>query len=435
MISSLLDQLGEASLVRKYGRVSSLIGTILEVKGVSGRIGEYFDVRVSDGHAIRAEVVGFRENRMLLMPFNQPRGIKPDDAVVTTGRLASIGFGSALLGRVIDPFGEPLDSAPPASISQQIPLYPPPANPMLKARVTQPIRTGNRAIDTFLGVGKGQRIGIFSGSGVGKSKLFMRLAIDVPGDVKVIALIGERGREVVDLAEALASEGVLGNCVIVAATSDQPALVRAHAIFSATAIAEAFAKAGKDVVLLADSITRHALAQREIGLSVGEPPTMRGFTPSVFSQLPMLIERAGAFKSGGTVTGIYTVLVEGGDLDEPVSDCMRSILDGHIVLSRDLADQGIFPAIDVLKSRSRIRDDVTSKAFRSAAGKLFNIMVAYERMKDFIEIGGYRKGENHEADKIVMQHQALLAWLAESGGSYRGDISESVSRFLKELAV
>jgi flagellum-specific ATP synthase len=413
-------------LIKSVGRVSSFIGTVLEVDGINASVGEYFQVFSSEGKAVKAEAVGFRGQKVMLMPFHQPRGIKLNDPVVSEKNCADIGVGESLLGRVVDSFGKPLDGKGNIEPETFVPLYPEPGNPLDKAPVKKLLNTGIKAIDAFLNLGKGQRLGIFAGSGVGKTTIFKTLSASSMCDIKVICLIGERGREVVDLVNELEASGELKKSVVVAATSDQPALVRSHAIFCATAISEYFSRRGDDVLLLADSITRHALAQREIGLAVGEPPTLRGYTPSVFAQLPLLIERVGAFKNGGSITGIYTVLVEGGDLDEPVSDNMRAILDGHVVLSRELAEQGHYPAIDIQKSRSRVRDFIVSDSHLSAAQTLYQSLVDYEKVRDFLEVGGYRRGENLELDNTVDQYTQIMEWLSSSNGIYRSDIIQEM---------
>ncbi|WP_374351384.1 FliI/YscN family ATPase, partial [Chitinimonas sp.] len=348
-----LDSLRSAPLTRPVGRVRQLAGLGIESAGPNVLVGEICEIVPRDGgQGLRAEVVGLRDGRVTLMPYGELHGIGIGSAVHSTGQMPRIGVGEALLGRVIDAFGDPLDSLPPPITREFRPLKAAPLNPLSRPRVEQILETGVRSIDSLLTLGQGQRVGIFAGSGVGKSTLLGMMARHARAEVNVIALIGERGREVREFIDKHLGEEGLRHAVVVVATSDQPALARARAAYAATAIAEYFRDAGKQVLLTMDSVTRFAMARREIGLAVGEPPTARGYTPSVFAELPELCERCGTAASGGAITALYTVLVEGDDFNEPISDMLRATLDGHIVLTRRLAQQGHSPAIDVLHSAS-----------------------------------------------------------------------------------
>ena len=383
------------------GKVNQVVGLIIESIGPAVSLGEICRIRSRDGtREDKAEVVGFKENKVLLMPLGSMEGIAPGCEVIADKSMFSVGVGDALLGRVIDGLGMPIDDKGPLELPESVSVYRQPPSPMERARIREPMPTGIRAIDSLLTCGKGQRIGIFSGSGVGKSVMMGMIARNTEADVNVIALIGERGREVRDFIERdLGSEG-LKRSVVVAATSDQPALVRLKGAFAATAIAEYFRDQGKDVMLLMDSVTRMAMAQREIGLAVGEPPTTKGYTPSVFAMLPRLMERAGMLEKG-SITGLYTVLVDGDDMDEPISDAMRSILDGHIVLSRKLASMNHYPAIDVLASVSRIMIDVVSQEHLGRAQAGLEILAVYREAEDLINIGAYQPGSNPNIDRAI----------------------------------
>lgn len=421
----------DIKLVRTRGRVVSSVGTVVEAEGVEAAVGDYVDILSVGRSRITAEVVGFRDHRLMLMPFSQTRGIKLHNTVESNGRRAELQVGPDILGRVMNPFGAPIDGEGALNTDSSVSLYPEPVNPLLKNKVSTQLITGVRALDTFLPIGRGQRIGIFSGSGVGKSRLFGNLVLNVQADVKVIALIGERGREVIDLISQLQGNQLQQQTVVVVATSEQSALERVHALYSATAIAEFFAKQGKNVALLADSVTRHALAQREIGLAIGESPSIGGYTPSVFTQLPMLVERGGVFSGGGSITSIFTVLVEGDEPDEPISDHMRSILDGHIMLSRQLADQQIYPAIDVLNSRSRVMDDITTIEHREKVTKLLQILSDYNDIRDYIQLGGYRQGESKDTDNKIARYKKLINWLCQQSSA--ASIEHQIQQLLQEL--
>jgi len=336
---------------------------VIEANGPASRIGAICDIHpMGNQPAIRAEIQGFRGNRVLLMPLEEIRGIGPGSLVVARNERATIAVGDGLLGRVIDGLGNPIDGKGPIPSKSAYPIYGNPINPLERKRINQPLDIGIRAINGLLSVGCGQRMGIFSGSGVGKSVLMGMIARNTSADVNVIALIGERGRELNDFIEKELGPQGLRRSVVVVATSDHLPLIRMRGAFIATAVAEYFRDQGMHVNLMMDSVTRFAMAQREIGLALGEPPTTKGYTPSVFTLLPKLLERAGTSSNYGTITGLYTVLVEGDDLDEPIADAVRSILDGHIVLSRDLAMQNHYPAIDVMKSISRVMVDITTES-------------------------------------------------------------------------
>lgn len=412
---SYLAGLSGQDFYTRSGSVTRVTGMLVESSGPAVVLGEM--CRISGKGRVPAnclaEVVGLREKTVLLMPFGDTTGIGLDSKVVALGRAVSVNVGPGLLGRVVDPFCQPLDGHPLDAAGHPVALRGVPRNPLSRSKISDVFETGLRAVDTFLPIGKGQRVGIFAGSGVGKSTLLGMIARDSGADVNVIALIGERGREVGDfLSKALGPEG-LARSVVVVATSDQPALLRELAAHTATAIAEYFSAAGKDVLLIMDSVTRFAMAHREIGLSLGEPATARGYTPSAFAAMPRLLERAGYFSGGGSITAIYTVLVEGDDLHEPVSDSMRAILDGHIVLSRDLANHGRYPAIDLLKSISRLAPDLWSAEEKRAVRQVLRLLSIYDRYRDMVEIGTYRAGSNPELDEAIALYAALESFLAQ----------------------
>jgi flagellum-specific ATP synthase len=350
------------------------------------------------------------------MPYEDLRGVTFGAEVVATGKAARAAVGDALLGRVVDAFGAPLDDGPPLALAAEQPLYPGPINPLARERIGRVLETGVRAIDTMLTIGRGQRIAVISGSGVGKSTLLGMIARNMDADVNVIALVGERGREVRHFIEdSLGPEG-LKRSVVVVATSDQPALVRRRAAFFATAIAENFRAAGKHVVLMMDSVTRFAAAQREIGLAIGEPPTARGYTPMVFASLPRLLERGGAAPSG-SITAFYTVLVEADDIDDPVSDSVRAIVDGHIALDRGIANRGRYPAIDLAHSVSRLLPDLASKDEQALVRRVLKLMSVHAASRELIEVGAYRAGANPELDAAVKLLPALEEFLSQDAGT------------------
>jgi flagellum-specific ATP synthase len=388
--------------VRRTGKVAQFFGLVVESQGPDVFVGELCEIYSrKQGAPVSAEVVGLKEGKVLLMPYEELRGISLGSEVIATGRAAYVPAGEALLGRVIDAFGNPLDGRPLPALSEQYPIYPEPINPLKRTRIREILETGVRGIDTLLTLGRGQRVGIFSGSGVGKSTLLGMIARNMNADVNVIALVGERGREVRDFIEDILGPDGLSRSVVVVATSDQPALVRMRAAFSATAIAEYFSDQALDVVLTMDSITRFAMAQREIGLSIGEPPTARGYTPSVFAVLPKLLERGGAFETGGSITSIYTILVEGDDMSDPIADTVRAILDGHIVLARALANRAHYPAIDILGSVSRLMPELLTEEGLAVAKQVVKMLSVYQASKDLIDVGAYRAGVNPELDNAI----------------------------------
>jgi flagellum-specific ATP synthase len=360
-----------------------------------------------------AEVLGFRENTVLMMPLEDIRSIGPGSRVVARQQKASVSVGPQLLGRIIDGLGNPIDGLGPLNTDHSMPIYATPINPLLRQRIRRPLDMGVRSINGLLSVGCGQRMGIFAGSGVGKSVLMGMVARRSSADVNVIALIGERGRELNDFIEKELGEEGLRKSVVVVATSDHLPLVRVRGAFVATAVAEFFRDQGKHVNLMMDSLTRFAMAQREIGLALGEPPTTKGYTPSVFTLLPKLLERAGTSDHNGTITGLYTVLVEGDDMNEPIADAARSILDGHIVLSRELADQNHYPAIDVLRSISRVMEDIASLQHKHIAGRLKELLATYRKAEDLINIGAYVAGSNPKIDRAIAKIDQINSYLRQ----------------------
>lgn len=413
-LSPCLQVARDTSLVSVGGRVNQVIGMVLESLGPGIPVGSICEVLVFKGKGkILAEVVGFREGRVLLMPLGEMRGVEPGSAIRLVGGQAGVPVAESLLGRVIDGLGNPMDGKGPLQPETQYPLYAEPLNPMDRERILEPVDVGVRAINGLLTLGKGQRIGILAGSGVGKSTLLGMIARHTAADISVIALIGERGRELKDFIERdLGPEG-LARSVVVVATSDQPPLVRMRGAYLATAISEFFRDRGRDVILMMDSVTRFAMSSREVGLAIGEPPTSRGYTPSVFGQLPKLLERAGTCMGKGSITGIYTVLVEGDDMNEPIADAVRSIVDGHIILSRDLASQGHYPSIEVMGSISRCMTDVVPKDHVRVAHKFLEVMSTYRRSEDLINIGAYAKGSNPKIDNAIVMIDQLNGYLKQ----------------------
>jgi flagellum-specific ATP synthase len=409
-----LSAVANTDFVRRTGRVTQFFGLVVESNGPDVYLGELCEIYSrSHGTPISAEVVGLKDGKVLLMPYGELRGISLGSEVIATGKSAHIQIGTQLLGRVIDAFGAPLDGKPLSHVEARYPLYATPINPLTRTRISQILETGVKAIDSLLTLGRGQRMGIFSGSGVGKSTLLGMIARNMNADVNVIALVGERGREVRDFVEKILGPEGLKRSVVVVATSDQPALMRSRAALTATAIAEYFRDMGRDVVLTMDSVTRFAMAQREIGLSIGEPPTSRGYTPSVFATLPKLLERGGTAESGGSITAFYTVLVEGDDLNDPIADSIRAILDGHIVLSRDLANRGHYPAIDILTSISRLLPDLVDTHALDTVHKVVSTLSVYSGSKDLIEVGAYRAGTNPRLDKAIQLLPDLEKFLCQ----------------------
>jgi flagellum-specific ATP synthase len=413
MPNSLVRRIADQPRFARYGRVTRVTGLVVEVAGLDLGLGDLCRIAsITEGRSVLAEVVGFHERGVQLMPLGELDGMHPGSAVIPLGRSFGVDVGPGLLGRVLNGLGQPIDGKGKLGPLERVSLTSEPPNPLERRMITEPLETGVRAIDGVLTVGRGQRIGIFSGSGVGKSTLLGMIARHARADVNVIALLGERGREVRDFIEnALGAEG-LARSVVIVATGDQAALIRARGALVATAVAEYFRDQGKQVMLMVDSVTRVAMAWREIGLAVGEPPTTKGYPPSVFAALPRLLERAGNAASGG-ITGIYTVLVDGDDFNEPVADAARSILDGHIVLTRKLAAANHFPAIDVLESKSRVRDHVIDDAHRRAANALLRLEAAYREKEDLILVGAYQKGSDPIVDASVRMREQVLGLLQQ----------------------
>lgn len=396
------------------GKIEKIIGLVIESTGPSDDIGTVCKIYNSKNTGyILAEIVGFKDERVLLMPYQELTGIVKGSLVESTGNLLRVPVGESLIGRVIDGFGNPIDGKGPIETSRYYPVQGTPSNPLLRPQIDERITMGIKAIDGLLTVGKGQRMGIFAGSGVGKSTLMGMISRNIEADVNVIALVGERGREVRGFIEKDLKEEGMKRSVLVVATSDQPAMMRLKCAQTATAIAEYFKDQGKDVLLMMDSLTRFAMAQRDIGLNSGEAPVARGYTPSIYSALPKLLERAGNFKKG-SITGIYTVLVEGDDTNEPISDTVRGIIDGHIILSRKLASKNHYPAIDVLSSVSRLMSGLVSQEHKEAANKLRKMLAILQDNEDLISIGAYEPGNSPELDNAVAHREAMERFLTQS---------------------
>jgi flagellum-specific ATP synthase len=392
-------QILNKNYVRKFGKVSQVVGLTIESIGPDVSVGSTCYIKSSD-KKIMAEVVGFKDTHILLMPLGDISGVRPGSVVEAMDTPITVNISEDLLGRVLDGVGQPIDGLPIVTNGKDFPVTNQPPNPLDRNRIDTPLTLGVKAVDELLTVGKGQRVGIFAGSGVGKSTLMGMIARNTSADINVIALIGERGREVREFIEKDLGEEGLRRSVLVVSTSDKPALVRLKAAEVATSIAEYFRSEGKDVLLLMDSLTRYAMAQREIGLATGEPPVSRGYTPSVFAVMPKLLERAGN-DDKGSITGLYTVLVDGDDITEPVTDTARGILDGHIVLNRKIANKNHYPAIDVLASVSRVMSDITTKEHRRQSNEIKKLMATYNDNEDLINIGAYVKGSNPAIDAAV----------------------------------
>lgn len=407
--------------IKACGNVTQVVGLVVEANGPVVQLGCICDIHGQENQPpIMAEVLGFRDSTVLMMPLEDIRSIGPGSRVVARQHKASVTVGPQLLGRIIDGLGNPIDGQGPLNADQSLPIYAAPINPLLRQRILKPLDMGVRSINGLLTVGCGQRMGIFAGSGVGKSVLMGMIARKSSADVNVIALVGERGRELNEFIEKELGQEGLKKSVVVVATSDHLPLVRVRGAFVATAIAEFFRDQGMHVNLMMDSLTRFAMAQREIGLALGEPPTTKGYTPSVFTLLPKLLERAGTSDHSGTITGLYTVLVEGDDLNEPIADAARSILDGHIVLTRELADQNHYPAIDVLKSISRVMVDIASLQHKHSAGRLKELLATYRKAEDLINIGAYVAGSNPRIDRAINKIEEINNYL-------RQDMAENVN--------
>lgn len=407
------NKLSRLELVRLTGKIVSVAGLIIESKGPSASVGEFCHVYPTGACTpVPAEVVGFKDDRILLMPIGDMESISPASKVIATGFPLRVKVGHGLKGRVLGGLGEPIDGKGPLQADEERSVYNSPPNPLKRRRISESVRTGIRAIDGLLTCGKGQRLGIFSGSGVGKSTFLGKIARCSDADVNIIALIGERGREVREFIEKNLGEDGLKKSVVVAVTSDRPSLLRVKGAYVACTVAEYFRDEGLNVMLFLDSVTRFALAQREVGLAIGEPPTTRGYTPSVFALLPKILERTGADHKG-SITGLYTVLVEGDDMNEPVADAVRGILDGHIVLSRALAAQNHYPPIDILESVSRSMIDIVSSEHKQAAQKLKMLYATYKEAEDLINIGAYVKGSNQRIDYAISMIDRIREYLRQ----------------------
>lgn len=432
-LSSYKNRVNRARAIKPIGQVTRVIGLMIEVQGINARVGEVCEIVVQgEAEPVRAEVVGFRDLYTLLMPLGELRGIYPGCAVIPSGRALTIKVGQHLRGGVLDGLGRPLEENVQYSSGEDFSVDNRPPNPLKRKRIDTVLPTGVRALDALLTCGKGQRIGIFAGSGVGKSTLLGMIARHGSADVNVIALVGERGREVLEfLQEDLGPEG-MARSVVVAATSDQPALVRLKGAFVATAIAEYFRDQGLDVMLMMDSVTRFAMAQREVGLAVGEPPATKGYTPSVFALLPKLLERSGMGQQG-SITAFYTVLVDGDDLNEPIADAVRGILDGHIVLTRTMASRNHYPSIDVLQSVSRLMPDIASDEHKLQAGLVKDLLATYQQSEDLINIGAYVKGSNPKIDLALSKYEDILSFLKQPPEEFCG-YEETLNRLDALLA-
>lgn len=396
-----------------YGKVSRVTGLTVESDGPVTQIGEMCRIySLDEKYSTAAEVTGFRENKVVLMPFSELRGVGPGSRIVSEKRSLQVKISEKLVGRILDGLGNPIDDKGEIPGSEYFNVSNQPPNPLKRKRINEVMPLGIKAIDGLITCGSGQRVGIFAGSGVGKSTLMGMIARNAQADLNVIVLVGERGRELNDFIEKDLQEEGLRKSVIVVATSDQPALIRLKSAMVGTAIAEYFREKGRNVLLLMDSVTRFAMAQREIGMAMGEPPVSRGYTPSVFTELPKLLERTGT-SDKGTITGLYTVLVDGDDLNEPITDSVRSILDGHIVLSRQLANQNHYPAIDVLASISRLMNDIVEPEHKKTANYIKSRMAVYKNAEDLINIGAYKKGSNPEIDEAIALHSGIEQFLVQ----------------------
>jgi FliI/YscN family ATPase len=413
------------------GRITRAVGLLVESVGPAASVGDICEVRLGRGAPLPVEVVGFRDGRLLSVPLGDTAGIRPGDPIVARGGALTVRAGEALLGRVIDGLGRPIDGLSPPATDRVVPLRPAAINPMDRDPVRSPLGTGVRAIDALLTCGRGQRIGVFGGSGVGKSTLLGMMARGTEADVVVLGLIGERGREVRSFLEHDLGPRGRERSVVVVSTSDSPPLARQRAAYAATAIAEGFRDEGRHVLLMMDSITRFAMAQREIGLAAGEPPTAKGYPPSVFARLPGLLERAGAVRGRGSITAFYTVLVDGDDHNEPIADAVRGILDGHIVLSRDLAARSHYPAIDILPSVSRTMPQVTSDEHRQRAAQVRDWLSALRDNEDLVSVGAYVAGSNPRLDAALARRDAVSRFLCQSADT-TGRLADAIAA-LQEL--
>lgn len=413
-VEKYVEAINNTNTYKRFGKVLRVIGLMIESKGPEANIGEvcYIHSSLTNNQPILAEVVGFNNEKIILMPYSDITELGPGCLVESTGKPLTIKIGRGLIGKVVDSIGMPLDQSKlPKGLSNFTTEQTPP-NPLSRPRIMEPIQVGVKAIDSLLTVGKGQRIGIFAGSGVGKSTLLGMIARNSEADINVIALIGERGREVREFIEKDLGEEGLKKSIVIVATSDQPALMRIKGAYTATAISEFFRDLGYQVNLMMDSVTRVAMAQREVGLATGEPPTTKGYTPSVFATLPKLLERTGT-SANGTITAFYTVLVDGDDMNEPIADTVRGILDGHFVLDRKLAEQGQFPALNVLKSISRVMTQIASKEHLDAAQQIRSLLAIYEENSELIQIGAYKRGTDREIDRAITFHPKIQEFLRQ----------------------
>ena len=426
-IATISHKIGNAETIKINGKVTDVVGLVIVSFGPNVSIGEECKVVDREGKEVcGCEVVGFKDGKVLSIALGEVHEISPACEIVATGKSFSVSVGEELLGRVLDGLGNPIDGKGPLNLSERRSIYREPPNPLDRDRISTPLQTGVKAIDGLLTVGRGQRTGIFAGSGVGKSVLLGMMARNTDADVNVITLLGERGREVREFIEKDLGEEGLKRSVVIVATSDKSALIRTKGAFIGTTIAEYFRDKGKDVLLMMDSVTRFAMAQREIGLTVGEPPTTKGYTPSVFALLPKLLERAGTTNKG-TITGFYTVLVDGDDMNEPIADAVRSILDGHIVLSRKLAHKGQYPAIDPLQSVSRVMPDIVTEDHRERAMLFNEILSTYNEAEDLINIGAYVKGSNPQIDH-ALQNIANLRGFLKQGMKDKSEYKETIKQ-------
>jgi len=432
-LTKYINHLQKINPIRVNGKVSEIVGLIVEGHGPASSIGDVCGiVPVKGGALLEAEVVGFKKGQVLLMPLESIQGLGPGCKILSLGRKAAIGVGKGLLGRVIDGLGNPIDNKGPIHFTDEYPIYADPINPLDRGRIVEPMDLGIRSVNALFTCGKGQRMGIFAGSGVGKSVLMGMIALNTNADVNVIGLIGERGREVREFLEKNLGEEGLQRSVVVVAASDMHPLVRMRAAYVATSVAEYFRDQGNDVLLMIDSLTRFAMAQREVGLSVGEPPTTKGYTPSVFSLLPKLLERSGIIEGVGSITGLYTILVEGDDFNEPISDAARSILDGHISLSRSLANKNHYPAIDVLQSISRVMIDIVDAEQKKKAGALLNVVATYQKAEDLINIGAYVPGSTPNIDYAIKMIDPINSFLRQNIGE-KIDFASARSQLMELL--
>lgn len=425
-INQLKNDVKESITTRVSGRVTEVVGLVIHATSIIAPIGSFCEIKTNHHHVIAAEIVGFKNNATLLMSYGSLEGISQNDKVTVLETNQSIGVGDHLLGRILNGLGESIDEEEPFKSIQKVKIFNEAPNPLKRPRITETLSLGLSAIDGMLTIGKGQRFGIFAGTGVGKSVIIGMIAKYSKADVIIIALVGERGREVREFLDQDLGKEALKRSVVVVSTSDKPALQRVRSVFVATSIAEYFRDQGKDVLLIMDSITRAAMAQREIGLSVGEPPATKGYPPSVFSLMPKFLERAGRNEKG-SITGVYTVLLEGDDVNDPIGDAARGILDGHVVLSRDLAAKGHYPAIDILSSISRVTPQIVSSNILESQQKIRSLLASYKEAEDLINIGAYVAGSNKTIDKAIEMNQSINNFLTQSMNE-NADIEESLKQ-------